>query len=170
MSPTPLLTLEQLRERVGWEHVRQVPMAEHQMVVFHVCPEQPHLDPIDFVFDEEVTFLMEMGMGIWHSHPDEIDDALDMADRLVRHELSILEERDTRGEYCSSGPVEPNGIPRTLGRNPGWLRRILFNREPVREEIDFSRCVRGKRSWIEARWQKELEQTYRVAGLPVPEW
>jgi hypothetical protein len=159
-----------MRERVSWGNVHQEAMTDYQMMVFHVRPEQPHLDPIHFLFDQEVTFLVQIGMGIWHTHLDEIDDALDMASKLVRHELCILEERDERGEYRSSGPVRPDEIPRTLGRDTGWLSRIFFDREPVREEIDFSRYFRGKHLWIEPGWKDELEQIHRAAGMPVTEW
>ena len=170
MSQTPLLTLERLRERVGWENVDRERTAEHRMTVFHVRPEQLHLDPIHFVFDAEVAFLVQFGMGVWHCHPDEIDDALDKAGKLVRHELCILEERDKRGEYRGSTPVGPGEILHTLSEDAGWFRRIFFGREPVREPIDFSRYVLGKRLWIEASRKEELERFYRTAGLPVPEW
>jgi hypothetical protein len=87
-----LVTVEQLRSRVGWLDVREEPMPGYSMRWFRVVPGDESLPSIDFLFDDEVTFLQQLGSGEWHCHPDDLDSAIELARKLVGHELCILEE------------------------------------------------------------------------------
>lgn len=166
----PLVTLEQLRERLGWEDVREEPLPQYSMRLFRVVPPDESLPSIDFLFDDGITFLQQLGSGKWHYHPDEIEDAIEMARKLVHRELSILEERNRKGECGGSGPVAPDGIMDTLRLDADHLVRRFFGSAEVREEIDFSRYHKGKHLFIELNRKAESEKVWKSLGGLIPEW
>src|SRR5687768_16925515 len=157
----PLATVEQLREQLNWPDVREEPLPEYSMRLFRVVPVEESLPSIDFLFDDGVSFLQQLGSGDWHCHPDEIDDAVETARKLVRRELCILEERSRKGEYSSSGPVAPDAVLSTIRRDAGYFVRRFFGSPAVREEIDFSRYHKGKHLYIELNRKAESEAAWK---------
>jgi hypothetical protein len=166
----PLVTVDQLRERLGWDDVREETLAEYSMRLFRVVPADESLPSIDFLFDDSVSFLQQLGSGRWHCHPNEVDDAVEMARKLVRHELCILEKRNRQGEYRGSGPVPPDAILDTLGHDADHFVRRFFGSPEVREAIDFSRYYKGKHLYIELNRKAEAEKVWKSIGGPIPQW
>src|SRR4051812_41550921 len=109
----PLVTAEQLRERLGWPDVREEPLPQYSMRLFRVVPADESIPSIDFLFDDAVSLLLQLGWGRWHCHPDDIDEAIAIARKLVRRESCILEERNGKGDYSGSGRVAPTGLLHT---------------------------------------------------------
>lgn len=139
----PLVTIEQLQERIGWSDIREEPRPEYGLRWFRIMPKSASVPPVDFLFDDAVTLLNQLGCGNWHCHPDDIDDAIEMARKLVHHELCILEERNSAGDYAGSAPAAADELPRSLRHDAGWLVRRFFDREPQREAIDFNQYQKG---------------------------
>lgn len=166
----PLVTLEQLRGRLDWEDVREELVPQYSMRLFRVVPADESLPSIDFLFDDGVTFLQQLGSGKWHYHPDEIEDAIETARKLVHHELCILEERSRKGEYSGSGPVAPDSVRDTLRLDADHLVRRFFGSPEVREEIDFSRYHKGKHLYVALNHKAEAEAAWKRIGGPLPEW
>jgi len=167
----PLVTLEQLRKRLAWEDVREEPLPRYSMRLFRVVPAGDESFPsVDFLFDDDVSFLQQLGSGDWHYHPDEIEDAIAMARKLVYRELCILEQRNRKGEYRGSGPAAPDGIMDTLGLDADHLVRRFFGSPQEREEIDFSRYHKGEHLYIELTHKAEIEKAWKSIGGPIPEW
>ncbi len=165
----PLVTVEQIRDRLAWDDVREEPLPEYAMRLFRVVPDES-LSSIDFLFDDGVSFLQQLQSGEWHCHPDEIDAAIEIARKLVHRELCILEERNSQGEYNGSGPVAPDAIMDTLRLDADHFVRRFFGSSEVREEIDFSRYYKGKHLYIELNRKAEAEKVWKSLGGPVPEW
>lgn len=137
---------------------------------FRAVPRDESLPSVDFLFDDEVTFLQQLGSGEWHCHPDEIEDAMGMARKLIHHELCILEERNKKGEYSGSGPVAPDAIMDTLRLDADHFVRRFFGLAEVREPIDFSRYRKGKHLYIELKRKAESDATWKSLGQPPPEF
>ena len=165
-----LVTVEQLRERLGWGDVREESLPPYSLRRFRVVPDDESLPSIDFLFDDGVSFLQQLGSGEWHYHPDEIDDAIEIARKLVRRELCILEERSRNGGYSGSGPVGPGEVMGTLRHDAGHFVRRFFGSRAVREEIDFGRYHKGKHLYIELGRKAQAEAVWRSIGGPIPEW
>src|SRR5689334_20111023 len=106
----PLVNVEQLRERLDWPDIREKPLPEDGMRWFSAVPRDESLPSVDFLFDDKVEFLQQVGSGEWHCHPDEIEYAIDLARKLIHHEKCILEERNKKGEYSGSCPVAPDEV------------------------------------------------------------
>ena len=150
--------------------MREEPLPQYSMRLFRVVPADESLASIDFLFDDGVSFLQQLGSGRWHYHPDEIEDAIEMARKLVHRELCILEERNRKGEYSGSGPVAPDGVMGTLRPDADHFVRRFFGSPEVREEIDFSRYHKGKHLYIELTRKAEAEKVWKSIGGPMPEW
>ena len=166
----PLVTAEQLRKRLDWGDVREEAMPEYLMRVFRVVPADESQPSIAFLFDADVSRLQQLGSGIWHCHPDEIDDAIEMARKLVHHELCIVEERNKAGEYSSSGPLGPDEIPKTMRLDADYLVRRFFGKAEVREAIDFTRYVKEKHLYIERSWKTHTDAVWESLGQSKPEF
>ncbi len=166
----PLVTVEQLRERLGWQNIREKPMPEYRMRWFSAVPDDESLPSVDFLFDDKVEFLQQVGSGEWHCHPDEIDDAIDLARKLIHHEKCILEERNKKGEYSGSGPVAPNEVMGTLRLDADHFVRRFFGQQPVREAIDFTRYVKGKQLYIELKRKAESDAMWASLGKAPPDF
>ena|SRR5688572_20513271 len=166
----PLVTADQLRDRLAWPDVREEPMPEYSMRWFRAVPRDPSLPSIDFLFDDKVEFLQQLGSGEWHCHPDDIDSAIELARKLVHHEMCILEERNKKGEYGGSGPAARDDVPGTLRLDADHFIRRFFGIPPVREPIDFGRYARGKHLYVELRRKAESDVAWQVIGKPPPEF
>lgn len=165
----PLVTHQQLRERLGWRDVREESLPQYALRVFSVRPADESLASIDFLFDDGVTFLQQLGSGKWHCHPDEIEDAIEMARKLVHRELCILEERNRKGEYISSGPAAPDGIMVSLRLDADHAVRRFFGSPEVREEIDFNRYHKRKHGYVELNRWAEIQKVWKSLGRAIPE-
>lgn len=166
----PLVTVEQLRDRLHWPNIRDRPMPECGMRWFSAVPRDQSLDSVDLLFDEKVEFLQQVGSGEWHCHPDEIDGAIELARQLIHHEICILEERNQKGEYIGSGLVAPDEVLDTLRLDADHFIRRFFGRPPVREAIDFSRYAKGKHLYIELKHKAESDAMWASLGQPPPEF
>jgi hypothetical protein len=165
----PLVTITQLRERLGWSDVREQPIAEFSMRWFRVVSRDESLPSIDFLFDDKVEFLQQLGSGEWHCHPGDVDNAIELARKLIRHEMCILEEHGKQG-YSGSGPVAPAEVLGTLRLDADHFVRRFFGVPAVREAIDFSRYAKGKHIYVELRRKTESDALWRLLGKPPPEF
>lgn len=162
-----LISVEDLRELLNWPGVRRVDRLDG-FVDLRVVPRKPALPPLVFVFSGDLDFLICLGMGEWHSHP-ELEEALVLADDLMHHRLCILEERNRSGGYIGSAPVGPRDIL-PIVRGVGTFRRVFFDREPVTEVIDLSLYVKADHNYISRQRLQEVEDVYRRTGFPRPDW
>jgi hypothetical protein len=122
-QPNKMLTVAELRERLGWSGVDEVANAQYGLVYLNVRPTRPGREPIYFCMDEDRSFIQQFGFGEWHSHPNEIEEAVETARLLLRGERCVVEERDAAGNYLGSGLCPPDGLPGTLGKKAASLRR-----------------------------------------------
>lgn len=166
----PLVTVEQLRERLGWNDIREKRMPDYEMCWFSVVPDDESLPSVDFLFDDKVEFLVQVGSGEWHYHPDEIDDAIDLVLNLIYHETCILEERNKKGECSGSGVVAANEVMHTLRLDADHFIRRFFGQQPVREAIDFSRYFKGKHIYIDLKHKADSDAMWTSLGMPPPEF
>ncbi len=166
-----MLTAAELRELLSWPRVEEELDRENRMVVLLVQPTHPGLDDIYLGLDEERSHLEYFGFGpFWHSHPDEITEAVDTARLLIRGEQCMIHERDAAGKTIGSGLYSPDGLPDTMSKEVASLCRVFFDREPVIEPIDFTRYFRGAHIWLSLERKAEIERMYRDQGMPLPEW
>ena len=165
-----MFTVAKLGKRLGWPDVDKEVNVESGLVYLNIRPTRPDLEPIYFCMDEGQSFIQQFGFGEWHSHPNEIAEAVETARLLIRGERCVVEERDAAGKYCGSRLHPPDGLRDTLIKKTASLRRIFFNREPIAEAIDFGRYFRGKHIWLSHERKAESEEMYRKIGMPVPEW
>ena len=138
-----MLTAAELRERLGWPDVDEETNGEYRLVYLFVRPTRAGLEPIYVCLDEHRSSIVQFGLGEWHYHPDDIDEAVETARLLVRGERCVVEVRDAADKYRSSGLYPPEGSPDTLSKDAASLRRVFFDRDPVVESIDFSRYFEG---------------------------
>jgi len=166
----PLVTIEQLRERLDWPDIREKAMPEYAMRWFSAIPRDESLPSVDFLFDDQVEFLTQVGSGEWHCHPEVIDDAIELARKLIHHELCILEEHNEKGEYTGSGPVAPTEVLGTLRLNADHFVRRFFGVPAAREAIDFSRYTKGKHLYVELKRKAASDAAWKSLGKPPPEF
>lgn len=166
----PLVTIDELRERLAWLNIREKKMPEYRMRWFSAVPDDESHPSVDFLFDENVEFLQQLGSGEWHCHPDDINRAIELARKLIHHETCILEERNKKGEYSGSGPVAPTEVAGTLRLDTDHFVRRFFGRAPVREAIDFTRYIKGKHLYVERRVQAESIRVWALLGQQPPEF
>lgn len=145
-------------------------MPDHAMRCFSVIPLDESLPSVDLLFDENVEYLIQVGSGGWHCHPSEIEYAIDLARKLVHHEMCVLEEWSDKGEHSGSGPVAPDEVLGTLRLDAGHFVRRFFGKPPVREAIDFSRYAKGKHLYIELNRKADSDAAWRSLGKPPPEF
>lgn len=164
-----MLTTAVLRERLGWPHIDEETNAEYKLVYLSVRPTQAGLAPIYLCLDEQRSSVVQFGLGDWHYHPDDIEEAVETARVLVLGERCVVEERDATDKYRSSGLYAPDGFPETLSKKSASLRRVFFDREPVVEPIDFGRYFEGKHIWLSHEKKAEIDRIHRENGLPLEE-
>ena len=169
-EPMAVLTVEQLGRRLGWTDIREEWVPQYAMRWFRIMPRDASLPSIDFPFDDKVEFLQQLGSGEWHCHPDSIESAIELARKLIHHEMCILEERDQKGKYGGSGPVGPGDIKGTLDLNADHFVRRFFGMPAIREPIDFSRYVRGKHLFVELQRKARSDAVWKSLGKPSPEF
>lgn len=164
-----MLTAAELRERLGWPNVDEDTNAEYKLIYLNVRPTRAGLDAIYFCLDEDRSSMVQFGFGDWHNHPDEIDEAVEIARLLISGERCVVEERDATGKCWGSGLYAPDGFPDTLRKDVASLRRVFFDREPVVEAIDFGRYFEGKHIWLSHEKKAEIDRIHREAGMPLEE-
>jgi hypothetical protein len=166
----PLVTIEQLRDRLGWQDIREEPLPECGMRWLSAVPRDESLPSIDFLFADEFESLQQVGSGEWHYHPDEIDDAIELSRKLIHHESCILEVRDKNGKYRSSGTAAPDEVRDMLPLDADHFIRRFFGMAPLREEIDFSRYIKCKHSYIEPELKAKMDAVWESVGKAPPEF
>ena len=165
-----MATVEDLRALLDWPDVRRVENPDYGMTTLRVMPPGRKPAPIDFVFRGDAEFLECLGFGEWHAHPG-LDEAIVIADDLLRHRKCILEERDRgNGRYIGSGLVGPRDV-RDMVRGRGSIfRRVFFGREPADERIDFTQYVECDYGLILRRSAESQARSHRQLGTPLPGW
>lgn len=166
----PQVTVETLRERLGWSDIREEALPEYEMRLFRAIPRDESLPSVYFLFDDEVELLDQLGSGDWHYHPDDTEEAIDLARKLIHHEMCILEERDRNGRGGGSGPVGPDDVLRTLRLDADHFVRHFFGVSGKREAIDFSRYVKGKHLYVEVKYNAESDAAWESLGRPPQEF
>lgn len=166
----PLTSVDEIRDLLSWPDVRRVECTEYGMTIVRVVPEGPKLTAIEFAFRGDLAFLESFGFGEWHAHP-KLDEALVMADDLIRRRKCVLEERDHgNGRYRGSGLVGPRDLLRTIGGRASVFRRVFFGEEPADERIDFSRYVEADHGLILRTEADALKRAYEQLDRRIPEW
>jgi hypothetical protein len=168
----PLTSVADLGARLRWPDVVQsVPMSGLRL--FTARPTDPALPTIEFLFDDGVTILQQLGIRPWHGHFTEYDGerrnvrrAIGMARALVAGARCLLVQRSAGGTYLGSGVHRVGEMPLTLTRDFGRLECQAFNRPTERVPIDLARYYRAKDgSYIEHGWRQSLKSIY--AGTPL---
>ena len=164
---SPLTSISELQLSIGWQNVSEYkPMKGWR--VFAVCPSEKLLPPIEFLFDENVTMLQQLGFGPWHGHYQKWSDerknvrsAIATARVLVTGARCLLVERSASGAYLGSGIYRRSSLPLTLSRDFARLERLPFNASPEHVPVDLSRFYRTKiGTLIENAWRKRLKASY----------
>jgi hypothetical protein len=179
MKP-PIITLERLKKRTGWNHIAlesdsyEVAGVRHTTQRFSLLASQKSWPTIDLYFDEHFRCLDPLGFSKWHAHYDKwtdprrnLVDALRAVRELVVCQLGLIEQLDKAGKYWGGGVASPGAIPPTLGKNIKRLRRVYFDRAPEFEEIDFSRYWEGKHLFVEKNYKEATEQLLRENHIPI---
>lgn len=136
--------------------------------VFSVWPSQKLSPQIEFVFDESVSMLQQLGFGPWHGHYDSSDNerrnvlrAIATARTLVAGSRCLLVEQMTGGKYLGSGIYRSGRLPLSLSQEFGQLERLTFDRPAQRLDVDLARYHRTKRGgYIEHTWRERLKAVY----------
>lgn len=162
------LTISQLQRDLVWADVRSETLPADSSLLFRVFPEDETLPTIDFLMNDDAQGIQQLGSGEWHCHPQDIGRAIDMARKLIGHELCILEERNKSGGYIKSGPVGPNEVFGTLRLNAGFLIRRFFGQPPITEQIDFGKYLKGKHHFTSRAHRAEIEAAYTKVGREAP--
>jgi hypothetical protein len=165
----PLVTVQQLQQQLDWPIIREESLPEYGMRLFSAVPADESLPSIEFLFDDKVEFLQQLGSGEWHYHP-ELDDAVEVARKLIHHELCILDERRIDGGQSCAAAVAPDEVLGSLHLDADHFVRRFFGRPPVREEIDFSRYVKGQHLYLEVKRKAESDALWASLGKPPPEF
>jgi hypothetical protein len=169
----PLVTVEQLRKRLDWPDVREEPMPEYGMRWFRAIPKDESLPSVDFLFDDAVEFLSQIGSGQWHCHPTSVDDAIELARKLIHHEMCILEEHNAdedgpTGGYSKDGPVRADEVFETLRADAAYFVRRFFGRSATREGIDFSKYLKSRLGYITPAHRATIEASFAKMGRQPP--
>ena len=165
-----LASIDDIRDLLAWPDVRRVDRPGYGMTFVRVVPGRRKLPPIEFAFRGDLEFLESFGFGEWHSHP-KLDEALVMADDLVRRRKCVLEERDrNNGRYHGSGLVASGDLLGTIRGRASMFRRVFFGEDPVDECIDFSLYVEPESGLVLRTEAEALQRVYQRLGTPIPEW
>ena len=163
--------LDRLRRETGWHDVRERRrefqwggQTYYDRVVEFVASD-PAWPALYIVLGDSSDDVAQFGIGEWHTHPDELDDAIRLARELISGRKGVLEERNRSGAYAGSGLVEPGGVLHGLSQDAASFRRVFFNRPPADEPIDFSRYQKLKHGWIEKSHLARMKETYAKAGM-----
>lgn len=168
----PLTSVADLRARLRWPGViESVPMPGWRL--FSVRLIDPSLPAVEFLFDDGVTLLQQLGFRPWHGHFTEYDDerrnvrrAIGMARALVAGSRCLLVQRSAGGAYLGSSVHRLDQLPLTLSPGFARLERLAFNRPPENVPIDLVRYHRAKDGgYIEHGWRQSLKSIY--AGTPL---
>jgi len=138
------------------------------MVWFRAFPADEKLASVDLLLSDDTTAVIQVGSGEWHTHPGDVDVAIEMARQIIGHELCVLEEYTAEGRLMGSGPIGPDGNFKTLRLDATYLMRRFFGRVPVREEVDFSRYVRGRHLYVDKEHVTTMQAAYAKLGRPAP--
>jgi hypothetical protein len=162
------VTIDQLRSQLAWDDVRREPLNEYQMVWFRAFPTDASLPSVDLLFSADATHIEQVGSGGWHTHPDDAGAAIEMARKIIHHELCVLEEYAADGRCNGSGPVDPESLFKTLSLNTEYVVRRFFGKPSVREEIDFSRYAQIRHLLVEKEHFASIQAAYKKLGMPAP--
>ncbi|MCP3998028.1 MAG: hypothetical protein GY722_23655 [bacterium] len=138
--------------------------------VFRVVPSNPDWPEIRVVFDTSFRFLEQVEFASWDGHEDDFVHVDEDDDRyghslrgtvsfiadLVQRRICVVEELDSDGEILTAEVLKSTEVSGELLKKTRVLRRVLFDREPRFEEIDYSRYVEWQDSMIEQDWAKEM--------------
>ena len=164
-----MISIEDIRELLAWPDVRQE-KHPHGMTFVRVVPTRTKLPSIEFAFQGDLEFLESFGFGVWHAHPT-LDEAMVMAEDLVRRRKCVLEDRDRgNGRYLGSSLAGAQDLLGTVAGRASMFRRVFFDEDPIEERIDFSCYVETDGLLMLRREAEGLKQVYERFGAPIPEW
>jgi hypothetical protein len=174
MPPTALTTVAELQALLRWHDVTEETPIDG-LRLFAVRPTSESLPRIEFLFDDRVTLLQQLGFGPWHGHFTEWDNerrnvrrAIATARTLVTGARCVFAERGTGGGrdgYLGSSVLRRSEMPRTLAKGFTRLERIVFNAAPEEVPVDLGRyhCTKDG-SYIEQSWRRELKELWARLG------
>jgi hypothetical protein len=163
MNPRVDEFLQHLREHLNWPRVEAVD--NDGLLCIRCLPDNPSHEAIGLWIDGDLQRVEALGMGIWHYHPDTLDEAVAMMGTLIRSEQFVLEQYSSTGRYAGSGPQRPGALPDMLPLDIGWLIERPFNQEPRRREADLSRYFRGRHHYVELEFKLRTEKVWRDVGM-----
>jgi|GEM_PF-2570741 len=163
MNPQVDEFVQHLRERLSWPRVEAVDI---EGTLWIACrPDNPSHESIGLWIDRDLECVQAVGMGVWHYHPETLEEAVVMMGTLIRGEQWILEQYSTTGRYKCSGPEKPGTRPDTLPLDIGWMIERPFNQEPRRREVDLSGYVRGRYDFVDPGYKERTEKLWRELGI-----
>lgn len=131
-------SVEDIQDLLGWADVREQQKVysnngqEWAVRVIEVVPTNRKRPSILFCFDDAITRLDGLEFSGWHSHYDEMDEALLTAEGLIQQRLCVLEGRDQRDRYLFGQLCEPTVKPRGQNGTAAYkFVRVFFDRDPI---------------------------------------
>jgi hypothetical protein len=166
---SPLTNVAELQALLRWQDVvEETPTGGLRL--FSVRPDDPSLPRIEFLFDDGVTLLQQLGFGPWHGHYTEWSDerrnirrAIATARTLISGARCLFVERGTGGRdgYLGSSVLRRSQMPLTLSKGFIRLERLVFNAAAEDVAVDLARYHRTKSGkYIEHNWRRRLKEVY----------
>lgn len=138
------------------------------MIDLQCLSENASLPVVSLLLDANGDGVQSLEFGEWHCHPQTLDEAIALARQLIHTQRCIVEQRDRGGNYLGSGRLSPTELPHSISIKAAYLTRRFFGRLPVREEIDFSKYVRGKHLYRHVEHKAMMDDVWTKLGWPPP--
>ncbi len=168
------LRLDELREQLQWpaivEEQRRVEYSGSNPAflgevarfgVFRVKPSNRAWPDIRLVCDPSFRSVEQVEFSAWDGYDVDgyersLGGVVHFVADLVHRVICVVEEIDSRGECLTASLLGPNEAPDSLYKKTTMLRRVLFDREPRDQEIDFDRYVEWHGELIERGWAEKM--------------
>jgi hypothetical protein len=146
-----VLTVDILKERLRWPNIVEIAVASHEnadrtAIVYHfeVRPTNTDWPVIRLVTDESRSRVLTLHFGEAKYEPGSISEALELTTDLVAQNLSIVESHVEDGWCISHEICDIDESPLVLSYKTTNLCRLVFDRPPVYEDIDYDQYYEGR--------------------------
>ena len=143
-----VISIGELKATLGWENIREETIRgggalfSHRFRVIAVEPKVPEWPAVEFLFDDQLRYLYQLGFSRWHAHFDShsqeemnVRDAVSAAREFVQGDLCLVEQLDARGRPVATSLGKPGEKVGRVKRGARVVRRVFFNRPPEVEEV-----------------------------------